>query len=206
VIFYQPSLTKAAFFDFRQGKIYTMDFALIIAGLILLLALGLWILVPSFYGLPWIPTREKRIRKALGLAKLQPNEILYDLGAGDGRVLIMAAEEFGSKAIGIEIGPVQCLLGWLRILFSGSRHKVRMRCGSFYKADISKADVVFVYATSSQTSRLLPLLERQLRPGARVVSIAADFPDWQPNIVDRELLIFVYEMPPDKSVSFPNNL
>jgi hypothetical protein len=183
-----------------------MEFALLIASLILLLVLGLWILVPSFYGLPWIPTREKRIRKALQLAKLQPDESLFDLGAGDGRVLLMAAEEFGAGAIGIEIGPVQCMLGWLRILLSGSGHKARMRCGNFYKADISDADVVFVYATSTQTSRLLPLLEQQLNPGARVVSVAADFPDWQPNIVDRELLIFVYEMPPDKSVSFPNNL
>jgi len=183
-----------------------MEFALLIAGLILLLVLGLWILVPSFYGLPWIPTREKRIRKALQLAKLQPDETLFDLGAGDGRVLLMAAKEFGAGAIGIEIGPVQCMLGWLRILISGSGQKARMRCGNFYKADISDADVVFVYATSTQTSRLLPLLERQLHSGARVVSIAADFPDWQPNIVDRELLIFVYEMPPEKSVSFPNNL
>ena len=157
--------------------------------------IGLWILVPSLYGLPWIPTREKRIRKALELAKLGPNETLYDLGAGDGRVLLMAAKEFGASAVGIEIGPIQCILGWLRILVSGSRHRVRMRCGNFYKADISPADVVFVYATSSQTSKLLPLLEHQLCPGARVVSIAADFPDWQSRKVDREMLIFVYEMP-----------
>lgn len=183
-----------------------MEFVLLIAGLILLIVLGLWILIPSFYGLPWIPTREKRIRKALDLAKLQPHETIYDLGAGDGRVLLMAAKEFGARAVGIEVGPVQCMLGWLRIWFSGNGKRVRMQCGNFFKADISKADVVFVYATSTQTSRLLPLLERQLNPGARVISIAADFPDWQPNIVDRELLIFVYEMPPEKSVSFPNNL
>ncbi len=177
-----------------------MEYVLLIVGLILLLILGLWILIPSLYGLPWIPTREKRIRKALGLARLQPDETLYDLGAGDGRVLFIAAKEFGVQAVGIEIGPVQYMLGWLRIWISGSRPKARMRCGDFYKADISDADVVFVYATSSQTSRLLPILERQLRPGARVVSIAADFPDWQPQLVDRESLIFVYEMPPEKKV------
>lgn len=175
-----------------------MEIVLFIVGLILLLVLGLWILVPSLYGLPWIPTREKRIRRALDLAKLQPGETLYDLGAGDGRVLLMAAKEFGAQARGIEIGPVQCMLGWLRIWISGNRHKVQMRCGDFYKGDLSAADVIFVYATSSQTSRLLPLLERQLRPGARVVSIAADFPEWQPNLIDRESLIFVYKMPPER--------
>ena len=81
-----------------------------------------------------------------------------------------------------------------------------MRCGDFYKADLSDADVVFVYVTSSQTSRLLPLLERQLRPGARVVSVAADFPDWQPKLVDREMLIFVYEMPPDRPAPISSDL
>lgn len=175
-----------------------MNIGLLIVGLIILVILGLWILIPSLYGLPWIPTREERIRKALGLARLQPGEILYDLGAGDGRVLLMAAKEFGAQGVGIEIGPVQCMVGRLRIWLSGNRKKVRMRCGNFYKTDISPADVVFVYATSSQTSRLLPLLERQLRSGARVVSIAADFSEWKPKLVDREALIFIYEMPPEK--------
>jgi hypothetical protein len=181
-----------------------MEFVLLIAGLILLTILGLWILVPSLYGLPWVPTREKRIRKALELAKLQPGETLYDLGAGDGRVLLMAVREFEARAVGIEIGPIQCLLGWLRIWLNGhrprrgNRQKVQMRCGDFYKAGISDAGVVFVYATSSQTSRLLPLLEQRLCPGTRVVSIAADFQEWRPNLVDRESLIFVYEMPPER--------
>jgi len=172
------------------------SFWMIGLGLVFLLLTGLWLIVPALYGVPWVPTREKRIRRALQLVELKADETLYDLGAGDGRVLLMAAEEFGARGVGIEIGPVQCLVGWLRILFSGSRHRVRMQCANFYKSDVSDADVVFIYATSSQTSRLLPLLERQLHPGARVVSIAADFPDWKPSLVDREALIFVYEMPP----------
>ena len=180
-----------------------MTYWLIGLGLVFLLISGLWLFVPALYGLPWIPTREKRIRRALDLAKLQPDETLYDLGAGDGRVLVMAAKEFGARAVGIEIGPMQCLVGWLRILFNGFRTRVQMRCGDFYKADISDADVVFVYATSSQTSKLLPLLERELRPGARVVSIAADFRGWQPSKVDREMLIFVYQMPPVRAVEEP---
>jgi hypothetical protein len=168
---------------------------LVLAVLFLLIGM-LWLLVPAIYGLPWVPTREKRIRRALELAELRPEETLYDLGAGDGRVLVMAALEFRARAVGIEVGPVQCALGWLRILFSRARGRARVRWGNFYKADISGADVVFVYLTSSQTSRLRPLLERDLRPGARVVSIAADFPNWEPLRVDRQSLIFVYRMPP----------
>jgi hypothetical protein len=75
-----------------------------------------------------------------------------------------------------------------------------MRCGNFYKADIKDADVVFVYLSTSQTSKLSEKLEKELRPGARVVSIAADFSDWQPDIFDREALIFVYRIPPGKMI------
>jgi len=162
-------------------------------GLLFLLVSALWLVVPALYGVPWVPTREARIRKALQLAKLQPGETLYDLGAGDGRVLLMAAKEFGARAVGIEIGPVQWALGWLRVWFSGSRHTVRLRCGNFYKTAIHDADVVFVYLTSSQTSRLAKKLEQELQTGARVVSIAADFPGWQPVQVDREFVIFLYQ-------------
>jgi cyclopropane fatty-acyl-phospholipid synthase-like methyltransferase len=173
-----------------------ISYWLIGSGLAFLLVSVLWLVVPALYGVPWVPTREARIRRALQLAKLQPGEILYDLGAGDGRVLLMAAKEFSAQAVGIEIGPAQCALGWLRIWFSGSRDRVRMRCANFYKADIHSADVVFVYLTSSQTPRLAKKLAKELRPGARVVSVAADFPDWHPELVDREMLIFVYQMPP----------
>ena len=177
------------------------SFILIGLGLLFLLIAGLWLLVPALYGLPWVPTREARIRKALQLAGLQPDEKLYDLGAGDGRVLLMASKEFDAQATGIEIGPVQCLLGWLRIWLSGGRHRARIRYGNFYKADVRNADVVFVYLTSKQTSRLSEKLAQELRPGARVVSIAADFPDWQPDEIDRELLIFLYKMPPLSATS-----
>ena len=170
-----------------------MTYWLIGLGVIFLLLSGLWLVIPALHGVPWVPTREKRIRKALELAKLQPGETLYDLGAGDGRVLLMAVQEFGAQAVGIEIGPVQCALGWLRILLNGGRHRAQIRCGNFYRADVAEADVVFVYLTSAQTTRL----------GKK---LAADFPDWQPEFVDREMLIFVYKMPARKPVLFSNGV
>lgn len=159
-----------------------------------LLGSALWLLVPALYGVPWLPARRERIRRALELANLQPGETFYDLGAGDGRALLIAAEEFGAQAVGIEAGPAQCLWGWLKCQFSGSRRRVRLRCRDFYRADLSAAEVVFVYLTSAQTVRLQPKLKRELRPGARVVSLAADFPAWQPTKVDRENVIFLYQL------------
>ena len=163
--------------------------------LIFILAL-LWILIPAFYGLPSKPTRPDRIRAALKLVKLQPDEVLYDLGAGDGRVLMIAAKEFESKAIGLEIGPVQCLLIWLRIVVGGLSKRVQIKLANFYKSDLSDADVVFIYATSQELLKLAPHLEKQMKPGSRLVSISADFPAWEPSAFDEHELIFAYDMPP----------
>jgi hypothetical protein len=73
--------------------------------------------------------------------------------------------------------------------------------GDFFKADLSPADVVFIYATSRQAVRLEKQLAAQLRPGARVVTISFDFPDWEPTAFDQGELIFLYKMPPQ-----PGNL
>jgi hypothetical protein len=175
-----------------------MNFVLILYGLnilIFILAL-LWILVPVFYGLPAKPTSPDRIRRGLKLAGLQPHETLYDLGAGDGRVLIIAAKEFGAQAVGLEVGPMQIAVSWLRVLLNGIRHKVRIEAGNYYKAEVSEADVVYVYATSREVRKLAPLLESQMKRGSRLVSISADFPKWEPSIFDEQDLIFIYTMPP----------
>ena len=156
----------------------------------------LWILIPAFYGLPSRPTKPDRIRKALKLVNLKPGEVLYDLGAGDGRVLFMAAKEFGAKAVGLEIGPVQVVLIWSRILLGGLGGRVQVKWANFNQADLSRADVVFIYATLQEVMKLAPHLEKQMRAGTRLVSIAADFPEWEPSNFEEESLIFVYEMPP----------
>lgn len=160
------------------------------------IVVALWILIPALYGLPPVPTKPERIRKALKLVNLQPNEVLYDLGAGDGRVLLIAAGEFHAKAVGIEVGPIQCALIWLRAVASGFGNQIRIRWANFYQADLREADVVFVYATSKEVMKLAPHLEKQLKKGSRVVSISADFPEWEPSAFDDRNLIFGYEMPP----------
>ena len=169
---------------------------LYVLSIVLLLIGVLWILVPAVYGLPPVPTKLSRVRKALELVNLRPEEVLYDLGSGDGRVLIIAAREFGAQAVGIEIGPVQRAVSRLNVLRNGVSPRVRIEAGNFYQSDLSAADVVFVYATSKEISKLASHLERQMKPGSRLVSISADFPEWEPSAFDERELIFVYEMPP----------
>ena len=165
---------------------------LFFAGLFLIIAI-LYILVPPFFGPPSVPTRHERIRKALQLADLQPDEVLYDLGAGDGRVLVIAAKEFGAQAVGVEIGPVQCAVSWGKALWNKISSKVRVEARNFYHADLSNADVVFAYLTSDQAGRLQEKLKRELKSGARVVTVAFNFPDWEHASLDRENLIFLYK-------------
>jgi SAM-dependent methyltransferase len=163
--------------------------------IIVIAAAFLWAAVPLATGLPWVPTRDWRIRKALQLAAVQPGEVVYDLGAGDGRVLVMAAREFEARAVGIEISPVHCLIALLRARLAGVGRQVNIHWGSFYQFDFSNAEVVFIYMTQGQADRLRPHLETRLKPGARVVTISSDMDGWQPEQIDRQELIFLYKMP-----------
>lgn len=162
---------------------------------------ALWMIVPAFHGPPSVPTRINRIRKALQIAKLQPGETFYDLGAGDGRALLLAAGEFDARAVGIEIGPAQCMLIFLRALASGRRNNIRVRWGNYFKANVKDADVVFIYATSKETGKLANHLKRQMKTGSRLVSISADFSEWEPSAIDELDLIFLYVMPPSEGNS-----
>jgi cyclopropane fatty-acyl-phospholipid synthase-like methyltransferase len=161
---------------------------------IFLIVIGLlWIIVPAMYGLPPVSTKRERIRRALKLASLQAGETLYDLGSGHGRVLVMAAKEFGAQAVGIEVGPVQCAVSWANALWNGVRSKVQIEAGNFYHTDLSKADVVFAYLTSDHASRLQEKFKNELKKGGRVVTVSFELPDWEPVHIDRENLIFLYE-------------
>ncbi|MDQ3007464.1 MAG: class I SAM-dependent methyltransferase [Chloroflexota bacterium] len=180
-------------------RVITIDMLIIISLIFFILIFCialLWILIPALYGLPSVPTRPDRIRKALKLVNLRPDEVLYDLGAGDGRVLIIAAREFGALPTGIEVGPVQCALIWLRVVASGLGDKIQIQWKNFFRADLQAADVVYVYATSQEVLKLAPFLQKQMKAGSRLVSISADFPEWEPSTFDERDLIFVYEMPP----------
>ncbi len=171
-------------------------YLLSLLGLVFLLLAILWLIIPLITGLPWVPSQSRRIHRALQMADIQPGDVVYDLGAGDGRVLIAAARDFHARAVGIEISPVHCLITYLRACFSGVRHEITIHQGNFYHADISNADVVFIYATSKYFTKLRPLLETRLNSGARVVTLSSDMDGWQPDQIDRQELIFLYRMPP----------
>jgi SAM-dependent methyltransferase len=144
---------------------------LLVAAIIVLLSMA-W---TQLRGAPWLPTPLRKVEKMLALAELQPNELLYDLGCGDGRILVMAARRFGARAVGIELDPLRYL--WCQLLVSvlGLRKRVRIVFGDFFSQDLSAADVVTCYLLQSTNDRLEEKLKNELRRGARVVSHAFTF-------------------------------
>lgn len=163
------------------------------AALVILTAL-LWLLVPAWYGLPPISAGKDRICKALDLAHPAPGETFYDLGCGHGRALVIAAREYGLRAVGVEAGPVQRAVSRLNAFWNGVSSQVRIEAGDFFKTELRKADIVYAYLTPSHGRRLGEKLARELKPGARVVTVAFDLPGWQPARFDRGSLIYVYEI------------
>lgn len=151
---------------------------------------------PCFLWSTFCPYTDQAHPQSLEFANLQPRETIYDLGAGDGRVLLIAAAEFDANAVGVEVGPVQCLFIKLRALSSGYGGKIRVKWGNYFKVGMKDADVVFIYATSKETNKLAAHLKRQMKPGSRLVSISADFSEWEPSAMDDLELIFLYIMPP----------
>jgi cyclopropane fatty-acyl-phospholipid synthase-like methyltransferase len=112
----------------------------------------------------------------LTLASVRPGELVYDLGSGDGRVLTMAARQFGARAIGIEIDPLRCLWSRTVLLLMGLAGKAQVVRGDLFDQDLAPADVVTCYLLQGTNDRLAEKLSRELRPGARVVSNTFTFP------------------------------
>ncbi len=120
---------------------------------------------------PWWRTSDETIRRAFKLAKLNSKDVVYDLGSGDGRSLIIAAKEFGAQGVGIEIDPLRFYLSKLLVVFSGLSNKIEIKRGNFFNENISNATVVFLYLVPKALERLRPKLLKELEPGTKIVSI-----------------------------------
>jgi cyclopropane fatty-acyl-phospholipid synthase-like methyltransferase len=149
---------------------------------------------PSLTGAPWWPTSFSKVRRMLEMAGVQAGERVYDLGCGDGRVLIIAARRFGAQAVGIEIDPLRFLLVQALITVLGLRKQVNVRLGNFFHQDLSQADVVVTYLLQDTNEQLFEKLHQELRPGTRVVSHNYTYPGWQLLDEDKSRQIYLYRV------------
>jgi predicted RNA methylase len=148
----------------------------------------------QFRGALWVPTPQSTVRKMLKMADVGPGDVVYDLGSGDGRVIITAARQFGARAVGIEVDPLRYLWTQLAITVFRLRGQVKVVWGDFFNQDLSRADVVTVYLQQETNLRLMNKLMHELRPGTRVVSHTFTFPGWQIISRDEKAQLYVYKI------------
>ena len=135
---------------------------------------------------PYVPTPEDVVDRMLTLAEVTPEDVVLDLGSGDGRIPIRAAQKYGARGIGVDIDPRRIEESQANARKAGVEDRVEFKLGDALKTDVSAATVVTLYLLSSSNAKLRPILQRQLKPGARVVSHAFSMgTDWPADKIDR---------------------
>ncbi len=150
---------------------------------------------------PYVTSPQPVVEKMLEAARLKPGETLFDLGCGDGRILLSAAQRFGARAIGVELSPTLVKRARASVEAQGLQEQVRVVEGDMMQVDVSPAQVVALYLMTEANEQLRPKLEKELKPGARVVSLEFKIKGWKPARVEKfeshrhPYTIYVYELP-----------
>ena len=128
----------------------------------------------------WVPTNDGLVTKMLEMAEVKSSDLVYDLGAGDGKIAIAAAKQFGAKAVGVEYDPDMAKLAQCFVRAEGVTEKVKILQGDIFETDFSSATVVTLYLLPELNLKLRPTILK-MKPGTRVVSHSFLMEDWQPD-------------------------
>ena len=131
---------------------------------------------------PAYPTPQAVVERMLALADVKPNEIVYDLGCGDGRIVIAAAKQFGARGVGVDIDPLRITESRENAAKARVGDRVRFHCQSFFDVDLGDATIVMLYLLPSINIRLRPKLLAELKPGTRILSNHFEIGDWKPDM------------------------
>ena len=157
------------------------------------------ILWPYKYSVPWVPAPIPIVHQMLQLAKVGPEDRVYDLGCGDGRIIITAVREYGARAVGIELDLFRYL--WCQILITVLRLRSRASIvyGNFFEQDLHDANVITCYLQQSTNEALQSKFKQELQPGTRLVSHNFVFPKL--NLIDEDIeaRIYLYKLESETS-------
>lgn len=132
---------------------------------------------------PFVPSPTAVIRQMLELADLKAGEVIFDLGAGDGRTVIMAAKTFGARAVGVELREDLAKKALSTIHSNGLADRVTIVNGDIFGVNLSSADVIFLYLTTSANEKIRAKMENELKKGVRIVSHDYEIVGWKPTTV-----------------------
>lgn len=150
---------------------------------------------------PYVTSPQPIVEKMLEVARLKSGETIYDLGCGDGRILFSAVKNFGAKAVGVEISPSLAKRAQQTLESQGMQDQVKVIEADMMTVDVSAANVVSLYLMTDANEQLRPKLERELKPGSRVVSLEFKIKGWKPARVEtvqvhnHPYMIYLYEVP-----------
>lgn len=133
---------------------------------------------------PYTPTPQDVVERMLALAGVGAGDVVYDLGCGDGRIVITAARMFGARGVGVDIDPALIARARINAQQAGVESLVTFRVQDAMTVDVSDATVVTLYLLAASNAKLRPILEKALRPGARIVSHNYPIGDWEPDAVE----------------------
>jgi SAM-dependent methyltransferase len=133
---------------------------------------------------PFLPSPPDVVERMLALAGVGPGDMVYDLGCGDGRIVIAAAQKFGARGVGIDIDPALVAQATAAARAAGVADRTTFRVQDAMTVDVAEATVVTLYLLSASNIKLRPILTRQLRKGARIVAHNFPIGDWEPDRVD----------------------
>lgn len=147
---------------------------------------------------PWVPSRSRDLERIFKLAGLREGQIFYDLGCGDGKLVIYAGNNYKVKAVGLEISLPLYLICQLRRIFS-RQADLKFKLKNLFKENLASADVVYFFGMPEIINKKLGAkLKQELKPGAKVISYSFKLNDWTPKIIDKpgvkDLPIYLYEI------------
>jgi len=163
-------------------------FLLVVAGILMYL---IW---PVIFGAMYQPSSQTVIQRMLELAKLTSNDTLYDLGSGDGRILLLAAQQYGAKTVGIEIDPIRYYRTKRKIQRRGLEKHIQLIQGNFFDQNLADATVITVYQSQRTNQKLKSKFLDELRPETRIVSNHWTFEGWTPIQVDDTIPLYLYQI------------
>ena len=138
------------------------------------------------------PTSKGLVKKMLEMAEIGPNDVLYDLGSGDGRIVMEAVKSYGARAVGIEADPIRVLWSRMFLFFYDIQDKSKIIWGNFFNHDIIEATAVTLFLGGKTNQKLKDKLVKELKPGTRVVSYVWKFDGWEPTKVNYTDRIYLY--------------
>ena len=175
-----------------------MSISPVLAVTLIFVALGVvtYFVYASFaYGAGYQPTPRRSVRTMLRLAEVGPLDVVYDLGAGTGAIVFRAARNYHARVVGVEVEPLRVLILRLRRRLGGGQDRIEIVWGNLFHLDFREATVVTAFLWPGAMARLRPKLEKELRPGARLVSHCHEMPGWTPTFFDRPTNVYLYRWP-----------